>query len=75
MGVDERREGDRDQQELGQGGATADAHQAAVADASAPERHDRLGERRGEREDEGEVADLDNHCLAALFLPASAPAF
>jgi hypothetical protein len=43
MGVDERREGDRDQQELGQRGAAADAHQAGVADPSAPERHDRLG--------------------------------
>ena len=75
MGVDEGREGDRDQEELGQRGATADAHQAAVADASAPERHDRLGERRGEREDEGEMADLDDHCVAAVVPSCQRPCF
>ena len=75
MGVDERREGDRDQRELGQRGAAADAHQAAVADARAPERHDGLGERCGEREDEGEMADLDDHGLATSSPSCQRPCF
>ena len=72
MRVDERGESERDQRELDQRGVAPDAHQADVADARAPERHDGLGERGGEREHKGEMADLDNHCVAAVvsFLPA-----
>ena len=61
--------------ELGQRGAAADAHQAGVADPGAPERHDRLGERRAEREDEGEMADLDDHGLATSSPSCQRPSF
>ena len=75
MGVDERREGDRDQRQLDQRGAAADTHQAAIADAGAPERHDGLSEGRGEREDEGEMADLDDHGLATSSPSCQRPSF
>ena len=79
MRVDERGEGDRDQRELAERGAAADAHQAVVADAGAPERHDGLSERRAEREDQREMADLDDHvwppsspsCQRPCFFSAS----
>ena len=75
MRVDERREGDRDQRQLGQRRAAADPHQAVVADAGAPERHDGLGERRAEREDEGEMTDLDDHGLATSSPSCQRPCF
>ena len=61
--VDERGEGDRDQRELDQRGVAPDGHEPDVPDPRAPERDDRLGEGGGEREHEGEMADLDDHCV------------
>ena len=51
------------------------AHQAAVADPRAPERHDRLGEGCAEREHEGEMADLDDHGLATSSPSCQRPCF
>ena len=73
MRVDERGEGDRDQRQLDERGVASDAHQPVVADAGAPERHDRLDERGGERQHEGEMTDLDDHGLATFSPPASGP--
>ncbi len=75
MRVDERGEGDRDQRELDHRGVAPDAHQAVVANAGAPERHDCLGERGGEREHEGEMTNLDNHCVAAVVPSCQRPCF
>ena len=65
MGVDERGEGDRETGELGQRRASSDRHQVGVAEARAPGRHDRLRQRGGEGENEGEMADLDDHLAFA----------
>ena len=75
MGVDERGESDRDQRKLDQRRVTPDNHEANVANSSAPERHDCLGERGGEREHKGEMADLDNHCVAAVVPSCQRPCF
>ena len=61
--------------ELDQRGVSPDTHQPVVADAGAPERHDRLDERGGEREHKGEMADLDNHCVAAVVPSCQRPCF
>ncbi len=66
MRVDERGESDRDQRELDQRRVAPDSHEPDVAHSRAPERHDRLGERGGEREHKSEMADLDNHCVAVV---------
>ena len=76
MGVDEGREGDRDQRQLAQRGAAADRHQADVADTRPQKtRHDGLGEGRAEREHEGEIADLDDHGLATSSPSCQRPSF
>ena len=66
MRVDERGEGDGDQRQLKKRRIASDAHQTVVANAGPPERHDGLGERGGEREDEGEMTNLDDHCVAVV---------
>ena len=65
MGVDQRGEGDREAGELRQRRASSDRHQVGVAEARAPGRHDRLRQRGRERQDEGEMADLDDHLAFA----------
>ena len=75
MRVDEGGEGDRDQHELDQRGVAPDVHEPAVADARAPEWRDRLGEGGGEREHEGEMADLDDHGLATASPSCQRPCF
>jgi hypothetical protein len=59
------------------GGAAfaADAHQPVGAGARAPGRLDRLGQRSGEREHEGEMADLDDHGLATASPSCHRPCF
>ena len=75
MRVDEGGESERDQRELDQRRVAPDDHQPDVADSRAPERHDRLGERGGEREHKGEMADLYNHCEAAVVPSCQRPCF
>jgi hypothetical protein len=66
MRVDERGESECDQRELDQRRVAPDSHEPDVADTCAPERHDCLRECGGEREHKGEMADLDNHCVAVV---------
>ena len=65
MRVDERREGDGDEHELGERGALPHAHQGRIADVRAPGGDESLRQRRAERENEGEMTDLDNHLALA----------
>ena len=65
MRVDQRCEGDRDERELRQRRAAPDRHQVRVADARAPGRDDRLRKRGAERQNESEMADLDDHFVAS----------
>ena len=75
MCVDERGEGDGDQRELEQRRVAPDGHKSDVANTRAPERDDCLGERSREREHKGEMADLDNHCVAAVVPSCQRPCF
>ena len=77
MRVDERRERCRDERKLGQAGAAPNRHEVWIADARAAERNDGLRKRRAEGENEGEMADLDDHfeaspsCQRPCFFSAS----
>ena len=73
--VDERGESDRNQRELDERRVAPDIHECDVADPRAPERDDRLGERSCERQHKGEMADLDNHCVAAVIPSCQRPCF
>ena len=75
MRIDEGCESERDQRELDQRGVAPDRHESDVANARAPERDDRLGDRGGEREHKGEMADLNNHCEAAVVPSCQRPCF
>src|ERR1700748_1162027 len=75
MGVDEGCESKRDHCELDNRRVAPDGHQSDVADASAPERDDRLGDRGGESEHKGEMADFYNHCVAAVVPSCQRPCF
>ena len=73
--IDEGCESERDQRELDQRRVAPDRHESNVANASAPERDDRLGERGGERQHKGEMADFNNHCEAAVVPSCQRPCF
>ena len=70
MRIGERGEGERDEGELPERRADADAHQRGVALARAPERHRRLHDGEREREDHREMAGLDDHGLAVPVVAA-----
>ncbi len=61
VGVHEGGEGDGDEAELGERGGLGDLHEAGVAGAGAPGRQRHLHQRHGEREQDGEMSDLDDH--------------
>ena len=57
----QRQEGERQQHELGEGGRRGHRHQGAVAPVGAIEGDAELNDRRRERQDEREMADLGDH--------------
>ena len=63
MGVDERTEGERRERKAGQRDRGRDRDQPAVAADVPDEGHDRIDQRQGEREDESEMAGLDDHAM------------
>ena len=67
VGVRERAEGDGEQRELGQGGGLGDLHQARIAGAGAPGRQRHLHQRHGEREDDGEMSEFDDHAVRGPY--------
>ena len=75
MRIDERCKSNCDERELGQRGAAPDLHELVVAEARAPERHDRLRERSAKREHEREMSDLDDHGLATPSPSCQRPCF
>jgi hypothetical protein len=70
VGVHEGEEGREHEAELDEGGRLGDGHQARIALPRAPRGQRHLHQRRGEREDEGEMSCLDDHGAAALPLVA-----
>ena len=84
MRPDQRAEGERDGAELGQRRRDRDADQDRVAPRGAPLGQHRLDQRQAEGEDEGVVAELDDHraeaswpdfCQYPAFFSASATSF
>ncbi len=69
IGVHECREGEADEEKLGQRRRHRHPHQAAIAGGGAEKRHGELEDGDGERQDQGEMADLDDHC------PVPCPSF
>ena len=64
VGVHEGEEGEEHEGELGKRGRLGDGHQARIAAARAPRRQRHLHQRHGERQDEGEMSELDDHGAA-----------
>ena len=67
IGQGEDGEGAGDEREGGEGGDRGDAHQRGVAAARAEDRQARLQQRGGERQDQREMSEFDDH--AARLLP------
>ena len=64
VGVHQREERGRDEQELGQRRRPRPADQGGVIARRADQRHDRLQDRDAQREDQREMADLGDHGAA-----------
>ncbi len=73
VGVHQRQEGNADEAELAKRRRIGHGHQPLVAHVRAPRRHHHLEDGDQQRQDQREMPQLDNHCVASAGWGAPLP--